>query len=64
MRLPIICPPEMMEQYSRLFDQAEQETETEPVTLKRIREARLPLVIAEIQIAGQIPLEHLAVFIR
>ena len=48
--------PEMMEQYSRLFDQAEQETETEPVTLKRIREARLPLVIAEIQIAGQIPL--------
>ena len=38
--------PEMIEQYSRLFDQAEQETETEPVTLKRIREARLPLVIA------------------
>ena len=48
--------PEMMEEYNDLFDQAENEVQSEPMYLKRIREARLPLEIAEIQIAGQIPL--------
>ncbi len=48
--------PEKMSLYHTLFDEAEQTVQKEPIFLKRIQEARLPLVIAEIQIAGQIPI--------
>lgn len=48
--------PTMMQRYNNLFDQAEKATEKDSQKWNRVREARLPLFIAEIQIAGQIPL--------
>ena len=47
--------PEMMSKYNRLFDEAEKAVRVIPEKHSRVREARLPLLIAEIQIAGQIP---------
>jgi hypothetical protein len=47
--------PEMMDKYNGLFDEAEKVVRGIPEKHSRVREARLPLLIAEIQIAGQIP---------
>jgi len=47
--------PEMMTHYHTLFDQAEHKVAEDVEKLSRMKVARLPLLIAEIQIAGQIP---------
>ena len=43
-----------MQEYDILFDRAEEAVKNNPQLLTRVREARLPLVIAQIQISGQI----------
>jgi hypothetical protein len=48
--------PEMMLQYHHLFDNAEKAVYDDEQKHDRVREVRLPLLIAEIQIAGQIAL--------
>jgi len=48
--------PERMNEYNQLFDNAEKAVLGEEGKHNRVREARLPLLIAEIQIAGQIPI--------
>jgi hypothetical protein len=48
--------PERMNEYNQLFDNAEKAVLGEEGKYNRVREARLPLLIAEIQIAGQIPI--------
>lgn len=48
---------DMMQEYNRLFDQAEEAVETNPQLLTRVQVARLPLMIAEIQIAGQVKID-------
>ena len=47
--------PDKMIHYNRLFDKAEKAVSEDKEKLTRVKEARLPLLIAEIQIAGQIP---------
>tara|TARA_B100000963_G_scaffold324987_1_gene310896 strand:- start:470 stop:2806 length:2337 start_codon:yes stop_codon:yes gene_type:complete len=47
--------PDKMIEYNRLFDEAEKLVIDNKEKLTRVREARLPLLIAEVQIAGQIP---------
>jgi hypothetical protein len=42
---------EMMEEYNRLFDEAEKMVGTDPVLLRRVRIARLPIMYAQIQIS-------------
>ncbi|MEC7173915.1 MAG: DUF4838 domain-containing protein, partial [Bacteroidota bacterium] len=44
-----------MIEYNSLFDKAEKLVKDDKEKLTRVKEARLPLLIAEIQIAGQIP---------
>ncbi len=44
---------DMMKEYNRLFDEAEDAVEKDPELLKRVQVARLPLMFAEIEIAGQ-----------
>ncbi len=46
--------PEKMTEYNRLFDNAEKAVSDDLEKWTRVKEARLPLLIAEIQIAGQI----------
>ena len=41
--------------YNLLFDKAEKAVSDDEQKLTRVKEARLPILIAEIQIAGQIP---------
>ena len=48
--------PERMNEYNNLFDNAEKAVLGDEEKYNRVREARLPLLIAEIQIAGQIPI--------
>ncbi|MFC2124653.1 DUF4838 domain-containing protein [Bacteroidota bacterium] len=48
---------DMMKEYKRLFDRAEEAVEKDPKLLTRVQEARLPLMIAEIQIAGQVKID-------
>lgn len=48
--------PAMMTKYHLLYDNAEKAVSGDKEKLDRVRIARLPLLIAEIQIAGQIPL--------
>jgi hypothetical protein len=48
--------PERMNEYNQLFDNAEKAVLGKEGKHNRVREARLPLLIAEIQIAGQIPI--------
>jgi hypothetical protein len=48
---------DMMKEYKRLFDRAEEAVENNPQLLTRVQEARLPLMIAEIEIAGQIKID-------
>lgn len=48
--------PKMMTVYHDLFDQAIQSVGNDIEKQTRLEEARLPLLIAEIQIAGQIPI--------
>ena len=48
---------DMMKEYNRLFDRAEEVVENDPQLLTRVRVARLPLMIAEIQIAGQVKID-------
>ena len=48
--------PDKMIHYNRLFDKAEKAVSDDKEKLTRVKEARLPLLIAVIQIAGQIPL--------
>ena len=48
--------PEMMKEYNLLFDEAEKAVEGDEEKFSRVRAARLPLLFAEIQIAGQISL--------
>lgn len=47
--------PDKMIHYNRLFDKAEKAVSEDKEKLTRVKEARLPLLIAAIQIAGQIP---------
>ena len=49
---------DLRERYKELFDQAESAVSTSLVHLERVREARLPLDFAEIQISCQKPLEN------
>ncbi len=48
---------DMMKEYNRLFDRAEEAVGKDPQLLKRVQVARLPLMIAEIQIAGQVKID-------
>ena len=48
---------DMMKEYNRLFDRAEEAVKKDPRLLTRVRVARLPLMIAEIQIAGQVEID-------
>ncbi|MBK8506080.1 MAG: DUF4838 domain-containing protein [Saprospiraceae bacterium] len=48
---------DMMKEYKRLFDSAESTVEKDPLLLKRVQEARLPLMFAEIEIAGQVEID-------
>lgn len=48
--------PKRMNEYNQLFDNAEKAVLGDEEKNNRVREARLPLLIAEIQIAGQIPI--------
>ena len=50
--------PERMNEYNDLFDNAEKAVLGDEEKHHRVREARLALLIAEIQIAGQIPVEQ------
>ena len=54
--------PEMMKEYNLLFDEAEKAVEEGAEKYSRVRAARLPLLFAEIQIAGQIPVGELGSF--
>ena len=47
--------PDKMIEYNNLFDKAEKLVINNKEKLTRVKEARLPLLIAEVQIAGQIP---------
>ncbi len=47
----------MMKEYNRLFDRAEEAVHNDPRLLNRVQVARLPLMIAEIQIAGQVEID-------
>ncbi len=42
---------ELLEEYKRLFDQAEEAVKAEPELLKRVQRARLPIMYAELEIA-------------
>ncbi|MCG2462306.1 DUF4838 domain-containing protein [Flavobacteriaceae bacterium F89] len=48
---------DMMTKYKQLFDKAEDAVGKDPQLLKRVQVARLPLMHAEIQIAGQVPID-------
>jgi hypothetical protein len=48
---------DMMKEYKRLFDRAEEAVEKDPQLLARVQVARLPLMIAEIQITGQVKID-------
>ncbi len=48
---------DMMKEYKRLFDRAEEAVEKNHQLLTRVQEARLPLMIAEIEIAGQVKID-------
>ncbi|MDR1557272.1 MAG: DUF4838 domain-containing protein [Tannerellaceae bacterium] len=50
----------MMMRYRQLFDQAERAAATNPIFLNRVREARLPLMYAELEIARTEPIEDIA----
>lgn len=48
---------DMMKEYFLLFDEAEAAVAKDPLLLKRVQVARLPLMHAEIQIAGQVQID-------
>jgi len=48
---------DMMKEYNQLFDRAEEAVAKDPQLLTRVQVARLPLMIAEIQIAGQVKID-------
>jgi hypothetical protein len=48
---------DMMKEYNRIFDRAEEAVEKDPQLLTRVRVARLPIMIAEVQIAGQVKVD-------
>ena len=49
---------ELLEEYKRLFDQAEEAVKAEPELLKRVQRARLPIMYAELEIATSFEANH------